>query len=113
MSLLTISAGLPNNINVWWTVSDESTVTLMPEPPFFVAPSVPTFVATFVAASAAVGGVPHRYGPETGPENTSLDEERREVLASVLGALAGTPPDPDKMAACRHLLKHLAQTAGR
>jgi hypothetical protein len=34
-------------------------------------------------------------------------------VASVLGALAGNSPDPDEMAACSRLLKHLADTAGR
>jgi hypothetical protein len=33
-------------------------------------------------------------------------------VASVLGALAGNAPDPDEMAACSYLLKHLSQTAG-
>jgi hypothetical protein len=33
-------------------------------------------------------------------------------MASVLVALAANPPDPDEMAACSHLLKHLAETAG-
>jgi len=73
----------------------------MPEPP--VLP----------ATSTAVGGVPHTGGPGAGPKYTSLDEERREIVASVLGALAGNPPDPDEMAACGYLLKHLSQTAGR
>jgi hypothetical protein len=27
--------------------------------------------------------------------------------------MAANPPDPDEMAACRHLLKRLAETAGR
>jgi hypothetical protein len=40
-------------------------------------------------------------------QNASLDEERREILASVMGALAGNAPDPDEMAACSYLLKHL------
>jgi hypothetical protein len=35
------------------------------------------------------------------------------VLDSVLDAMAGKPPDADEMAACRHLLKRLAETAGR
>jgi hypothetical protein len=92
---------LPKNINVRRAVSDEFTVRLLPEPRFFRA------------TSAAVRGVPHTWGPGAGPQNTSLEEERREVLASVLGALAGNPSDPDEMAACRHLLKRLAETAGR
>jgi hypothetical protein len=35
------------------------------------------------------------------------------VLDSVLAAMAGNPLDPDEMAACRHLLKRLSETAGR
>ena len=62
---------------------------------------------------AAVGGVPPNPGPGAGPQNASLHEERREILASVLVALAANSPDPDEMAACSHLLKHLAETAGR
>jgi hypothetical protein len=31
----------------------------------------------------------------------------------VLSALASNPSDPDEMAACRYLLKHLSHTAGR
>ena len=57
--------------------------------------------------------VPRTGGSGDRPANTSLEEERREVLGSVLDALAGNPPDPDEMAACRHLLKRLAETAGR
>ena len=30
-----------------------------------------------------------------------------------MGALAGSPSDPDEMAACSHLLRHLTQIAGR
>jgi hypothetical protein len=63
---------------------------------------------------AAVGGDPPTPGSGAGPENASIHEERREILASVLVALAAnSPPDPDEMAACSHLLKHLAETAGR
>jgi hypothetical protein len=40
-------------------------------------------------------------------QNASFDEERGEILASVIGALAGDAPDPDKRAACSYLLKHL------
>ena len=43
---------------------------------------------------STVAAVPRPQGPGAGPENTSLDEERREVLASVLGTLAGNPSDP-------------------
>jgi hypothetical protein len=81
-------------------VPDKYTVRLLLEPRFFRA------------TSAVVGGFPHTSGPGAGPRNTSLEEERREVLASVLGALAGHPSDPDELAACRHLLKRLAETAG-
>jgi hypothetical protein len=58
-------------------------------------------------------GVPCTGGPGASPANTSLDEERREVLDSVLDALAANPPDPDQLAACRHLLRRLAETTGR
>jgi hypothetical protein len=43
---------------------------------------------------------------------TSLDEERDEVVASVLQALAEGPADSDRLAACSLLLKHLADTTG-
>ena len=43
----------------------------------------------------------------THPRNTSLEEERRELLTSVMGVLDGNSPDPDEMAACSYLLKHL------
>jgi hypothetical protein len=89
---------LPNNINEQGAVSDEFTVTHPPEPPFLRA------------TPAVVGSVPHARGPGAVPEDTSLEEERREVLASVLGALSGNPPDPDEMTACSYLLKHLAGT---
>jgi hypothetical protein len=92
---------LPNNINEQGGVSDESTVTHLPEPPFFRA------------TLAIIGGVRHARGPGARPENTSFEEERREVLASVLGALSGNPPDPDEMTACSYLLKHLSETTGR
>jgi hypothetical protein len=72
----------------------------MSEPPFFR-----------VKWSAV--GVSHPGGPGARPANSSFEEERREVLDSVLDALAGDPPDPDEMAACRHLLKRLAETPGR
>lgn len=41
---------------------------------------------------------------------STFEEERREVLASVLHALATEAPDPDLTAACFHLLRHLTQT---
>jgi hypothetical protein len=49
----------------------------------------------------------------TRPHSASLDEECREVLASVMYALAGQASDPDETSACNYLLKHLTQTAGR
>jgi hypothetical protein len=92
---------MPNSINERSAVSDELTVSLVPEPPFLRV------------TWAAVGALPHTGGPGARPANTSLEEERREVLDSVLDALTGNPPDPDEAAACRHLLKRLAETAGR
>ena len=57
----------------------------------------------------AIGGLPGTSRPAAVPDNTTLDEERREIVAAVLAALAGNAPDPDEMAACSHLLKHLSQ----
>jgi hypothetical protein len=45
----------------------------------------------------------------TGRLTGSLEEERREILTSVMDVLAGNSPDPDEMAACSYLLKHLTQ----
>jgi hypothetical protein len=45
----------------------------------------------------------------TRSQTASLDEERREILTSVMGVLDGNPSDPDEMAACSYLLKHLTQ----
>ena len=81
-------------------MSDKSTVSRMSEPPFLR-----------VRWSAV--GVPDTGEQGARPAKTSLEEERREVLDSVLDALAGNAPDPDQMAACRHLLKRLGETAGR
>ena len=38
----------------------------------------------------------------------SFEEERREVLDSVLEALRGSNPDPEEMAACAYLMRHLS-----
>ena len=81
-------------------MSDESIVSLRSEPPFF-------------RVRWGAVGVSQTGGPGVRPANNSLEEERREVLDSVLDALAGNPPDADEMAACRHLLQRLAETAGR
>jgi hypothetical protein len=43
--------------------------------------------------------------------NISFEQERREVLESVMSALSSASPDPDEMAACSHLLRHLAKMA--
>ena len=40
--------------------------------------------------------------------NSSFDQERREVLESVMGALSSAVSDRDEMAACSYLLRHLA-----
>lgn len=82
--LNTISAGLPDNINGQSELSDETPVMQLREPPHNVV-----------------------------PERSSLEEERGEILASLRDVLAAHPPDPDEMAACSRLLKHLAQTAAR
>ena len=49
-------------------------------------------------------------GATSAASGTTLDEERREVVAGVLEALAGNSPDPDEMAACSYLLRHLSRT---
>jgi hypothetical protein len=43
---------------------------------------------------------------------TSLEEERRELLDSLLQALKTAEPDADRLAVCGGLLRHLAK-AGR
>lgn len=83
---MTISAVWTDNINEPIVVSDESFVKLMPTLP--------------------------KGEPVAGLPNASFEEERREIVASVMGALAGNSPDPDQMAACSYLLRHLADTAG-
>lgn len=42
------------------------------------------------------------------PLNGSFEQERREVLESVIGALSSSVADADEMAACSYLLQHLA-----
>jgi len=42
-------------------------------------------------------------------QSTSLEEERREILTSVMGVLDGSPSDPEEVAACSYLLRHLTQ----
>jgi len=59
---------------------------------------------------------PHIADPTTitrsGSPLATLDEERREVLESVMTAVSSAVPDPDVMAACSYLLRHLSATAG-
>ena len=38
----------------------------------------------------------------------TFEQERGEVLESVMAALSSANPDPDEMAACSHLLRHLS-----
>ena len=52
--------------------------------------------------------------------NRSFEQERREVMESVMGALSSalpqgqrSQPDADEMAACSYLLNHLAGIAGK
>jgi hypothetical protein len=68
---------------------------------------------TVVRLTWTAAGITRTSEPGAHPASASLDEERREVLDSVLEALASNPPDPDELAACRHLLKRLTDTAGR
>jgi hypothetical protein len=51
-----------------------------------------------------------RRPPDRPP--TSLEEERRELLDSVVQALKTAEPDSDRLAVCGGLLRHLAR-AGR
>ena len=44
---------------------------------------------------------------------TPLEEERRELLDSLLQALKTAEPDADRLAVCRALLCHLARTGRR
>jgi hypothetical protein len=53
---------------------------------------------------------PARDTRRPAPGLSTFEEERREVLASVLDSLATEAPDPDRTAACLHLLRHLTQT---
>jgi hypothetical protein len=77
----------------------------MPEPPVPPAPSG--------VADEAVDDTLHPLRLAALAGNTTLHEERNEILECVLGALAAHPPDPDEMAACSYLLKHLSETAAR
>jgi hypothetical protein len=47
--------------------------------------------------------------PSSGRPGSPFEEECREVFESVLEAMATTPPDPDRTAACCYLLRHLAR----
>jgi hypothetical protein len=42
-----------------------------------------------------------------GATRSTFEQERREVLESVLEALAEERPDPGRSAACSYLLRHL------
>jgi hypothetical protein len=53
---------------------------------------------------------PPRFAGRLSTALSTFEEERREVLASVLHSLSTEAPDPDRTAACFHLLRHLTQT---
>jgi hypothetical protein len=59
-------------------------------------------MADLQIARPAATGYPFSSG------NSSIEQERREVLESVMSALSSAAPDPGEMAACSYLLKHLA-----
>jgi hypothetical protein len=42
----------------------------------------------------------------------TLQQERGEVLASVFQALRSNPADPDAIAACAYLVRHLQRESG-
>jgi hypothetical protein len=46
--------------------------------------------------------------PASGSQGNSFEEERREVLDCVFEALRSHQPDPDEMAACGYLVRHLS-----
>lgn len=75
-------------------------MTLKPEPSVLLAVPKPTGDRRSTAGAGAASAA----------SDTTLDEERREVVAGVLEALAGNSPDPDEMAACGYLLRHLSRT---
>jgi len=54
-----------------------------------------------------VARIPEQAILPTGPTSASLEEERGEILTSVMGVLVANSSDPDEMAACSYLLKHL------
>jgi len=41
------------------------------------------------------------------PTLSTFEEERQEAMSSVLHSLATEEPDPERTAACLHLLRHL------
>ena len=43
-------------------------------------------------------------------KDDTWEQERREVLHSVMGALSSSSPDREEMAACSFLLRHLAKS---
>jgi hypothetical protein len=43
--------------------------------------------------------------------STTFEEERREVWASILETARQSHDDPDRAAACIHLLRHIIDTA--
>ena len=46
--------------------------------------------------------------PAEPSDGSSFEQERLEILESVMTVLATGAPDPDEMAACSYLLHHLA-----
>jgi hypothetical protein len=48
----------------------------------------------------------------TCPADIGLNDERREVLETVMGVLAGERPDPEELAACSYLLVQLSRAIG-
>lgn len=69
-------------------------------------PAVETIRCIYTPEFAYVDWQPPGCAP------TSLEEERRELLDSLLQALKITGLDADRLAACNGLLRHLAE-AGR
>ncbi len=59
------------------------------------------------------GQIRERNRAADSPRLLPFEEERREVLESVFGAIGNEPPDADRTAAWFHLLHHLNRVRTR
>jgi hypothetical protein len=51
----------------------------------------------------------YRFGDIATPR-TTFEQERQEAFEAVLAAMTEPSPDPDRTAACLHLLRHLGSS---